>query len=64
MNGVKDDRVTDAMARIKIAKMYLKAHHINAGINDKRAKLLLFSGALLVAGFVLAVFSYLVGKIV
>jgi hypothetical protein len=63
IDEVKDPAVTDSMAKIKIAKMYLQAHVINAGINDRRSRLLLFSGALLVTGFVLAVASYVMGKI-
>ena len=63
IDELKDDSITDQVAKIKIARMYLSAHDNNARINDKRAKLLSFSGAMLVAGLLLAVISYLTGKV-
>lgn len=64
IDAVKDEAVTDAMAKIKITKMYLDCRDTNAEVNDKRARLLLFSGTLLVAGFLLALASYLMARVV
>jgi hypothetical protein len=63
IDEVKDPDITDDVAKIMIAKTYLQATEINAGINDRRGRLLMFSGALLVTGFVLAVASYVIAKI-
>ncbi len=59
IDELKDDSITDQVAKIKIARMYLSAVDINARINDQRAKLLSFSGAMLFAGLLLAVISFL-----
>lgn len=63
IDELKDEEITDNMARIKLAKMYLGAHNHNARINDKRAKLLSWSSVLLVVGFVLAVISQVTARI-
>lgn len=63
IDELKDESITDEVAKIKVARMYLSAHDINAGINDKRAKMLSYSGALLVSGLLLAVLSYLAGTL-
>ena len=63
IDELKDEKITDDMARIKLAKMYLSAYDNNARINDQRAKLLSWSSALLVIGFVLAVIRQVVARI-
>ena len=63
IDQLKDDLVSDQAANIKIARMYLKAHDNNARINDKRAKLVFYSLAMLVIGLICAIISYFVGKI-
>jgi hypothetical protein len=54
IDDLKSDQVSDDEAAIKVAKMYLDLHDQNAGVNDQRARLLAFSGNLLVSGFLLA----------
>lgn len=63
IDELKDPDITDDMAKIMVAKMYLQAQDINGGINDRRSRLLSFSGTLLLTGFVLAVASYVMSKI-
>jgi hypothetical protein len=60
IDELRDERITEDAAKIKIARMYLKAHDINAQINDRRARLLGIGGFLLVVGLGLAAVSYLV----
>jgi hypothetical protein len=64
IDELKDASITYEVARIKIARMYLSAYDANAHINDKRAKILSYSGAMLVVGLVFAVISYLIGKVI
>jgi hypothetical protein len=64
IDDLKDKEITDDMAKIKLAKMYLGARDKNAQTNDRRARLLSWSGTLLVVGFVLAVISQFAGKMV
>src|SRR5205085_7991336 len=61
IDELQDEKITDEAARIRVAKMYLNAHDANSYINDQRARLLSYSGILLVIGFSLAVVTYLVG---
>jgi hypothetical protein len=63
IDELRDENISDDGAKIKIARMYLKAHDCNAGINDKRARLILISGIVLISGLLLAVVSYLIEKI-
>jgi len=64
IDELKDDSVSDEGAKIKVSCMYLEAHDINAGINDKRARLVFASGLVLVSGLVLIVIGYVVGKVI
>ena len=61
IDELKDPGISDEAAKIKVARMYLSAHDTNAQINDRRARLLSVSSALLVAGFLLTVIGYLTG---
>lgn len=63
IDELRDPEITDEAAKVKIAKMYLQATEINARINDRRGRLLLFSSVLLVMGFILGVGSYVLGKV-
>lgn len=63
INELKDSALTDDMAKIMIAKMYLEAYEINGGINDRRARRLVLGCTLLIVGFILAVASYLMGSV-
>lgn len=63
IDELKASAITDDMANIKIAKMYLNAYEINGKINDRRARHLLFGGTLLVVGFILAIASYLMATV-
>jgi hypothetical protein len=62
IDELKDESITEDVAEIKIARMYLSAHDINAQINDERARLLSVGGILLVVGLGLAAVSYLITK--
>ena len=64
IDELKAESITDEVAMIKIARMYLTLHDKNARVNDERAKLVYFSGILLVTGFGLAVASYLATKMI
>ena len=61
--GLKEDISTD-MVKIEMIDMYLSAQDTNAHLNNKRAKRLSYSGIFLAIGFLLAVISYLLEKII
>ena len=63
IDELKDSNVTDDVAKVKFARMYLTAHDKNAEINDKRAKQLSIVGVVIVIGFMLAVASHLISKL-
>lgn len=64
LDELDDENVSDHDAKVKVALMYLTAYDHNAGINDKRAGLILFSTVILVLGLLLAASSYLIEKII
>jgi hypothetical protein len=63
IDELKSEDISDDSTKIRIAGMYLKAHDINAKINDARAQWLSYSGIFLVSGFFLAIASHLVIKV-
>ncbi len=63
IDELKDEAITDDIAKVKLAKMYLGAYDNNARINDRRARLLSWSGVLLVIGFVSAVASQVAARV-
>ena len=61
---LEEESITDDDAKIKFGLFYLEAHDLNASINDKRAELLSKSSCFLLYGFILAVVSHILSKIV
>jgi hypothetical protein len=55
---VDDPNIGEEEAKEAMAHMYLDAHQINAGSNDRKALYLFLSGTFLLIGFLLAVTSY------
>jgi len=62
IDNLESEKVSDVEAKKAIAIMYLTARETNACLNDKKARILAFSGILLVIGFLTAVIGYLVGS--
>lgn len=60
INRLKDNVITDDIAKIKLAKMFLAAQETNGDINDYRAAILRSASKLIVFGFILTVIGHLV----
>lgn len=58
-DSIKGKSISNEAAVVMVAKMYLAARGANAVINDGRAVVLSWAGALLISGLALAVASYL-----